>query len=871
MAPVRSEPSIFTPDRRLRVFVSSTLRELAAERAAAREVIEQSHLTPVLFELGARPHPPRELYRAYIEQSDVFVGIYGDRYGWVAPDAEISGIEDEYVLSHGKPRLVYLRESASDREPRLAEMLERMQSDGLSYRAFRDADELRSLLADDLAVLLSERFMAAASTDGPGAAPADGDSLPAPANRFVGRADALAAVGALVRDPEVRLVTLIGPGGIGKTRLAREVAAAVAPQMSDGAVLVMLAAVRAPALVPTAIRTSLGLSDRRDVAVIDQLARHLASREMLLVLDNLEHVIAAAPLITELLEQAPHLTVLATSREPLRLTAEYTFTVPPLAVPAGDAPIDELADAEGVQLFVDRARAARHDLAVQGEDVRVVADIVRRLDGLPLAIELAAARVRLLDPEEIFRRLEHRLSLLTGGARDLPERQQTMRLTIQWSYDLLDDSERMLFDRLGVFVGGFALDSVDAVCRTTPERDVLDDLGGLVDRSLVAADGGAGGTPRFTMLETVREFAVEQLVARGEHELLHRRHAEHFLGLVLELEPGYEAGREIAVVERCTADLENLRRAFDWFIDHDAPDRATVLARAVWRFWWVANLFEEGIDRVARILEQTDRLSEHDRADASFIRGHLAYGLTDYDHAVPDLEDALAGYRACGDELGMALASVPLGVILTERGDDERSEALLRAAVEIAEGSQQDWVAAFSKMAMAARLMSCDQPNVAVPMLRQSVEHCRAIGTEVLLSYGLTYLGRALLAVGDNSAARSTFAEALDRAAPMGSREPVTRVLVGLAAIALDEHDSATAARFLGAADSVRRSIGAPLWPLDVAGALEPQIRDALGNDDFDARFAEGASSTFDEAVRSASAFLGPPDLIGSGVQSGKT
>jgi len=429
-------PPIRTPDQRLRVFVSSTLQELAPERAAARAAIEQVRLTPVLFELGAAAHPPRALYRAYLAQSDIFVGLYWQRYGWVATGEEISGLEDEYALAADLPKLMYVKDPAPDREPRLGDLLARIKADDTaSYKRFATTTELQGLIADDLALLLTERFAAATATATPAAATVAARSpgnLPAGRTPLIGRAHEIATARALLGRAGTRLLTLTGPGGVGKTSLALAIATALRARFADGVFLVALAALSEPDLVAATIARALDVRERGDQAVEDTLIDYLRDRHLLLVLDNVEQVIAAAPLVARLLDACPGLTVLATSRVPLRLHGEQELRVPPLALPAPPMPdhpptAADLAHVAAVQLFVQRARLAQPAFVLTDADAPAVAAICRQLDGLPLAIELAAARLAILPPVALLARLQRRLPLLTAGARDLPARQRTMR------------------------------------------------------------------------------------------------------------------------------------------------------------------------------------------------------------------------------------------------------------------------------------------------------------------------------------------------------------------------------------------------------------------------------------------------------------
>ncbi|MEV0721087.1 DUF4062 domain-containing protein, partial [Asanoa sp. NPDC050611] len=443
---------ILTPDQRARVFVSSTLDELAAERAAVRDAIANLRLVPVMFEHGARPHPPRAVYRAYLEQSQIFVGVYGESYGWIAPDEQISGLADELALAAPLPRLIYVKEPAPGRDPRLARMLAGVRPAGT---AFRTVDELHDRVQQDLAALLSERFTR--SPEAPPTAVAGG-RLPAFRTALIGRDGDLAALAGLLTDPDVRLVTLTGTGGIGKTRLAVAAAERLANQFPDGTPFVDLSAVTSGELLPETLARGLGARPGAGVARTD-VASWLRTKHLLLVVDNFEHLTDAAPVIGEILRAAPGVTALVTSRAPLHLAAERLYEVPPLSVPPESTdPAALAAGSAAVRLFADAARTAVPDFALTAANAGAVAEIVRRLDGLPLAIVLAAAKVRVLSPAAIVSHLTDRLALLTGGPRDLPDRQRTLRDTIAWSYRLLGPAEQALFDRLGVFAGGFDLE-----------------------------------------------------------------------------------------------------------------------------------------------------------------------------------------------------------------------------------------------------------------------------------------------------------------------------------------------------------------------------------------------------------------------------
>src|SRR5215469_4181664 len=596
---------IRTPDQRVRVFVSSTLVELAAERKAVTAAITQVRLTPVLFELGARPYPPRDLYSSYLKQSDVFIGIYAESYGWVAPGMEVSGLEDEYRLSAAMPRLIYAKKVAW-REPRLAALLETIETEGvISYRLFEDADELGSLVADDLALLLTDRFASAAAPP-PAAAP---PAAPLPVSRrpLVDRVEQLQEVTGLLREAEAGLVTLTGPGGVGKTTLALAAAHAVADQFADGAAFVSLEALTDRALIRETVARQLRIPIRPSQTLDESLLAFFGPRHLLLVVDNVEQLLPEAPLAEQILQVAPRLKVLATSREPLRIRSERVVAVTPLALPEQGVPLDlsTLAAVPAVALFVNFGRDARPGFELTEANAAAVAEICRRLDGLPLALQLAAARLTVLSPVALLARLEPRLPLLTRGPRDLPPRQQTLRAAIAWSYELLGAAERRLFRRLGVFVGGFTLEAVEALSEGGPDDlDPLEAISSLVVASVVFVEPLDEATPRYRMLETIREFALELLEEAGEAGATRRRHAEFVRDLAERAEPLLLVPAERRIwMTQLEHERGNIRTALAWSVSAgNAPAVGVALAGALGWFWLMSGGLREAGSWYAALL-----------------------------------------------------------------------------------------------------------------------------------------------------------------------------------------------------------------------------------------------------------------------------
>ncbi|MDQ4024595.1 MAG: DUF4062 domain-containing protein, partial [Actinomycetota bacterium] len=567
---------ILTPDQRLRVFVSSTL-DLTEERAAAKRAIQSLHLTPVMFETAARPHPPRALYRAYLEQSDVFVAVYSRRYGWTAPGMNVSGLEDEFDLSSGMPRLVYI-ESGVEREPEMDAFLERVRDSGLSFKRFASAPELETLVAEDLVVVLTERFRSPEGDEAPQEAPQPAP-LPVPPTPFLGREAEVAELAGYLERDDIRLLTLLGPGGIGKTRLAIETARRVADEFPGGTYFVPLAPLREPQLVSEAIAAALDIATSDPYPAAAAVAELVRDRRSLFVLDNFEQVVAAAPAVADLLAVCPQLKVVVTSRAPLRIRGEHEYELSPLALPPDVDVSRDLADYAAVRLFLESARGVRPDFELDGRSAGTVVAICRELDGLPLAIELAAAMVRVLTPEMILTRLRDRVTELGGGPRDLPERHQRLGNTIAWSYDLLDEPAREYFAQLSVFRGGFTLDTAEQVC-DVPGYDVFSAIASLSEQSLLRADVHVEHGARFSMLETIRRFAWERLDGSPHREEVLEKHAHAFTALVEDA--GRGGGRQPVAMDRIETELDNVRLAFEWFLDREEPDP---VADAMWESW----------------------------------------------------------------------------------------------------------------------------------------------------------------------------------------------------------------------------------------------------------------------------------------------
>jgi predicted ATPase/class 3 adenylate cyclase len=976
---------ILTPDQRVRVFISSTLGELAEERAAARRAITRLHLAPVWYESGARPHPPRRMYRAYLAQSQVFVGIYWQRYGWVAPGMEISGLEDEYRLAAGKPMLLYLKRPASDPEPRMKTFLDSIRAAGaVSYRTFATPRELERLLADDLAVLLSESFAgAAAGTGTPDVSPAgpgqelptgtvtflftdiegstrlwetapeamavaleqhnrlltgviedhggvvvtsrgegdsffavfpsavaaveaagacqlrlgneawpagaalrvrmglhtgeahvlDGDyvdhapinrcarvkaaahggqvlltnttrglvegrlgggfgltrlgefrlrglaepeliyqlthadlpadfppiptvaertgNLPVQVSSFIGRARELERTAAALG--QARLVTLTGPGGVGKTRLAVQAAGQVSPRFADGAWLCELAPVRDPAGVDDAVAAVFSVTARAGQSARQALVEFLRSKQLLLVLDNCEHLLDGAAALAAVLQRScERLVILATSREGLGIDGEHLVPVPPLGVPVADAGQAAITQAEAVRLFAERAAAVKPGFQVTAENAAAVAAVVRRLDGVPLAVELAAARVPAMTPAELARRLERSFAVLATGWRGAVAHQQTLRAAIDWSFQLLTGAEQALLTRLAVFADGATLEAVEAVCGgdgIDPDDMVFGLLASLVARSLVVAEE-KGPETRYRLLETIRQYGEERLDQAGESERWRARHAGYYAGLLRGVrDHAHDPNPEVFWATRLSAEQDNLLAAWSWAIGTGnigtafailaefAPaevrtsyplllDGETALelpgaaehpgyplALAVSAVFASIRADGTGAEELSRqAAEANTRRDPPDwRVEATICaaRHNVAITTGAFADAARLAEQAAGIARAGGD---LADASVELTVAVASHvlsGDASRGLPLAREALALARQIRAPALIARSLLAVGATVAGTD-PDQARACLRESRELSTALGyqttTEPVWAAAIAFL------VGDQAA-----------------------------------------------------------------------------------------------------------------------
>jgi predicted ATPase/class 3 adenylate cyclase len=1038
---------ILTPDQRVRVFISSTLEELAEERAAARRAIRRLHLVPVWYESGARPHPPQSMYRAYLEQSQIFVGIYWQRYGWVGPGMEISGLEDEFRLAADKPMLLYLKRPAPDQEPGLTAMIDSIRSAGaVSYRQFATARELERLLADDLAVLLSESFADATVTSGAPrpAAPGEPDAaeLPAgtltflltdiegstrlwesepeamevalqrhdrllaevieghggavilsrgegdsffavfhsavsaveaagdcqlrlndqvwptgsalrvrmglhtgearvrggdhvdhsPINRcarvravghggqvlltkatsdlvvgrlgggfglkrlgefrlrdlaepeliyqlthpglpvdfppistvaertgnfplqvssFIGRARELEQTAAVLG--EARVVTLTGAGGVGKTRLALQVAEQAADRFGDGAWLCELAPIRDPAGVDDAVATVFSLTAPAGRTTGDALVEFLRAKQLLLVLDNCEHLLEeAAALAGTLQRSCDRLVILATSREGLGIEGERLVPVPPLGVPRADADLAAISQTEAVRLFAERAAAVKPDFVVTADNAAAVASIVRQLDGIALAIELAAARIAAMTPAELARRLQRSFAVLAAGRRGTLPHHQTLRATIDWSYQLLTEPEQQLLARLSVFAGGCTLDAAETVCSGDgiDSDTVFELLAGLVARSLVVTEEH-GLETRYRLLETIREYSQEHLDETGQTDRWQARHADYYAGVLHQIR--HDRREEVFWAVRLSAEQDNLFAAWSWAIETRNINTAFSIL-AGFAPSEVSSRYPLVLDGKAAL--ELPGAAQHPgyplalAVSARFAAHHADATLTEElcRHAAEaNARQATPDWRVeeviCDARSNIALA---VGGDLADPARlSERAAGIARAGGDLADASFQ------LGMAAAGYLFAGDAPR-AIPLAHEALTLARQIGDPALIASGLLAVGTTLVET-DPEQARAYLRESLELSTAAGYSNGID--LAWAAAIAFFLNDR-TATLELGrsAVRALQRGgdrllISAAVYM--IAGALAPTQPEAAAMIQGAAEASVGASPTMAQLIGS--------------------
>ncbi len=721
------------------------------------------------------------------------------------------------------------------------------------------------------------------------------NNLPIQPTPLLGRERDVAEIADLLRRNDLRLLTLTGTGGTGKTRLALQVAAELIDEFEDGVFFVALSPISDPELVASAVAGALGVGESAGRTLEQDLGDFLGDKELLLVLDNFEQVVDAAPLVGGLLSACPGLEVLVTSRTPLRIYGEHEYPVRPLELPDPDhlPPIETLRHNEAIRLFTERATAANAAFSLTSENAPAVAEICARLDGLPLAIELAAARTKLLSPQAICSRLGNPLEFLKGGARDLPERQRTLRGAIAWSHTLLDEDEQSLFARLAVFSGGCALEAVEDICDADGDWsvDVLDGLSSLLDKSLLRQQEGGGDEPRFVMLETIREFARERLEISGNAEETRKLHAAYFLALAQRGEAKLREPEETAWLERLDVEHDNMRAALSWTLESGEIELGLRLAGGLWRFWYARGHFNEGrrwleetlardggasaarakaleavgwladdqgdIDRAVAAAEEGLRVGARtqvpSRVTASFLRmlGSAAYVRGDHEQATRRYEESLALSREASDERSVASSLLRLGNVSSDQGGHEKAKEFYEEGLALSRKLDDKGLLASALISVGAEFLLQGDHERGAMLNEEAAELYRASGNTGGLQYALDNLGWAALMRGDLQQAEALHRESLALSRQLGDKLVAAEALDGLACSASAGGQPERVARLFGAAEVLRESVGYRQEPREHA-LREPYLavaRPRLAESAWDAAWEGGRRLGFEEAI----------------------
>ncbi|MEP6796327.1 MAG: DUF4062 domain-containing protein [Saprospiraceae bacterium] len=848
-----STATILTPDQRLRVFVSSTLQELAEERIAVKKAIQNIQLIPVMFEMGARPHAPRNLYREYLSQSQIFVGIYWESYGWVAPDETISGLEDEYNRSGNLPKLIYIKKSNGQRDDRLTQLIERIQKDDkVSYKTFTHTEELGQLIINDLALLLTERFNLTIQNKISEAAFKSFNSIPSVPNMLVGREKNIEEILALLDDPSIRLLTLTGPGGIGKTRLSIETARRLQNNFRDGAAFIPLAPVKDHTLIAETICYALGIKISGG-NILESLKLFLQDKNFLLVLDNFEQVIQAASIVDDLLSSTPGLKILVTSRERLSLSFEYLYAVPALPDSFTDQKISGNVYPAAIELFINRAKAIQPSFKVNEQNIDIIFNICHRLEGLPLAIELAAGQINLFSPALLLQKLDRRLDILKGNYRDIPERQKTIRNTIEWSFDLLTQAEQDLLLYISLYNAGCILTTLEAI-GTEYGDDLYWLLESLINKSLVTKQDEEFQV-RFQILETVREFAIEKLNALHLLDTFRQKQADYYYAALKDLKLQKNKIDQTEILKSLEKEHTNIRQALEFLMEKKDLVKITEIAWSLWLFWWVNAHTKEGYTWLKKVWElypdNKETFNDHTFSILAANVGIMSFLQRDFDMFGESLGQHLTLIQQQDDDELIATASLITGVVKTILKEYQIADVLLNTSLD---RFKKIGLTTGISLVLSALGRNAIYHGNQIPKAKEYYKQSMALAKQDHneISVIICLSGFALCEVIEKNAdAKNYIRESILLSQSLHFYEALAWSIEIGALVSINENKLIHAVTLMGAVDQLRNTTQLPVWDdleaiiLDAKNHLEQQ----MDSDVFSSAWNEGAAMSVDKMV----------------------
>lgn len=877
--------SIKTPDQRLRVFVSSTLIELAEERESVRKAILGLRLIPVMFELGARPYPPRDLYTAYLQQSHIFIGIYWQQYGWTAPGLSVSGIEDEFLLSEKMPRLIYIKEPSPERAEGLKRMLNAIMNTGVSFKTFSNPDVLYNLVQDDLAVLLTEHYELSVTKHPSQDADELNQQIPIPPTVLIGREREVKEITELLNG-EIHLITLTGVGGIGKTRVALEVARQVKSSGSRQVCFVPLDSIEKEEDVSAAILRKAFPEIHSSTPPAELLVRLFRGKPVLLVLDNFEHVITAFPVVVELLRQCHDLKILVTSRETLRTSWEVEYALRPLelygaASTVGPPSFEELSPA--VKLFLLRAQAVRPDFKLTSENYGTIVSICQALDGIPLAIELAAARMRLFTPAQLLPRIEHRFDLLKNQMHDAPMRHQTLKATIDWSFNLLTPAEQRLLCLLSVFNGGCSLEAAGTVASDHPafgkpwdfprqslyindalnvnltaganEARHLELVESLLAKSLAYTSVNKFGMLRINFYQTIIHYCRERLPEMGLEEEANRKHLIYFVFMAESNWGRLKHDNAAEAYELYDNEFDNMTSALDWSVTHE-PLLGLRLAVALEEYWDTRAITVDAVKWLNTLLDAVEKKGEENMRVMFVARTELCralFRIARYDEAWELAKQCAAEARENNEPYLLADALGTLCIVNSYALRNENKEAILDEAIALTRKHNYKMRLLDLIQDAAADKIFGGSTAEGLKLAEESLELSKEMKAKRWEAIAYTLLGFGYTLSGNPEKGEAGFHGCLRCSADVNDQMLPVYGLLGCVQVALLNQQIPRALTLLGAVQAIVERPGITIVPvamnilstlIDAVNAIPEAQRNALLN--------QGRRLHLDEAVQLA-------------------